>query len=79
MARPQKEITYRQRRDQASNYTKKPEVRGRIFKKDNYCCVQCSSIKDLTIDHIISVYRGGRNDDGNLQTLCNICNSGKEP
>lgn len=79
MARPQKQLTYRQRRSRASNYTKKPEVRQRIFLRDNYRCVQCGSIEDLTVDHIISIYRGGTDDDDNLQTLCNRCNAGKAP
>ena len=79
MAKPQKELTYMQRRSRASNYTKKPEVRQRIFLRDNSRCVKCGSIEDLTVDHIISIYRGGTDDDDNLQTLCNPCNAGKAP
>lgn len=79
MARPQRELTYKQRRSRASNYTKRPEVRQRIFLRDNNRCVECGSIQDLTVDHIISIYRGGTDDDDNLQTLCNHCNAGKAP
>jgi 5-methylcytosine-specific restriction endonuclease McrA len=62
------ELTYKQRRSRALN-TKKPEVRQRVFLGDNHRCVKCGSKEDLTVDHIISVYRGGTSEDGNLQTL----------
>jgi 5-methylcytosine-specific restriction endonuclease McrA len=79
MALPQKKLTYKQRRSKALNYTKKPEVRRRIFLRDNYRCVKCGSTEDLTVDHITSVYQGGTDEDSNLQTLCNTCNSRKAP
>ena len=72
-------LTYIHNRIRASAYTRKPEVRLRIFQRDNNRCIKCGSTNNLTIDHIISVYRGGDNSDGNLQTLCNICNAGKAP
>jgi len=75
----EKRLNYLKRRSQASNYTKRPEVRARIFARDNYRCVECGSTENLTIDHIISVYRGGTDEDTNLQTLCNSCNARKEP
>lgn len=70
---------YRKRRNRASNHTHKPEVRTRIFTRDNYRCLQCGSTENLTIDHIVSVYSGGTDEDNNLQTLCNPCNAGKAP
>jgi 5-methylcytosine-specific restriction endonuclease McrA len=70
-------LTYIRNRYRASNYTHRPEVRTRIFQRDGYQCRQCGSSDNLTIDHIISVYRGGSNEDSNLQTLCNSCNAGK--
>ncbi len=78
MARPKKQ-TYKYRRGEASRYTRRPEVRRRILSRDNNRCVKCGSTEDLTIDHIISVYSGGTDDDENLQTLCNKCNAGKAP
>jgi len=72
-------LNYIHNRIRASAYTRKPEVRERILQRDNYTCVQCGSIKNLTIDHIISVYHGGTNSDNNLQTLCNSCNARKAP
>lgn len=72
-------LRYTRRRNAACKYTTKPEVRDRIFSRDNYKCVLCGSTERLTIDHIISIYRGGTDDDDNLQTLCNRCNAGKAP
>lgn len=40
-------------------------------------CSQCRSTKDLTLDHIIALARGGTNDAGNAQVLCRRCNSSK--
>lgn len=72
-------LRYQRRRNQASNYTKRPEVRARIFARDHYKCRECGSAENLTVDHIISVYRGGIDEDVNLQTLCNSCNARKAP
>jgi 5-methylcytosine-specific restriction endonuclease McrA len=51
--------------------------RKRIHERDVYRCLRCGSHKDLQIDHVIPVARGGSNEDENLQTLCNLCNGSK--
>ena len=38
-------------------------------------CSKCGSTKDLTLDHIIPLARGGTNDQSNAQVLCRKCNS----
>jgi len=45
-----------------------------ILERDAYRCKQCGSYKNLHVDHIIPLSRGGTNDDTNLQTLCGLCN-----
>lgn len=70
---------YRKARNKASNYTKKPEVRRAVFSRDGYACVECGATENLTVDHILSVVRGGSNHLSNLQTLCRSCNSKKAP
>jgi len=41
-------------------------------------CAVCGSEKNLTLDHIIPLNRGGRHSIGNLQSLCATCNSSKQ-
>jgi hypothetical protein len=51
--------------------------RMRIFERDGFQCKRCGVQKDLTVDHIWPVSRGGSDDDDNLQTLCRRCNTSK--
>ena len=59
------------------------EWRIRVYKRDNFTCVQCgaSPAKDqsveLHVDHIKPWSRGGETIYKNLQTLCLKCNLGK--
>jgi hypothetical protein len=51
--------------------------RKKVFERDAYRCRRCSDWHNLEVDHIIPVSKGGGNGMGNLQTLCNSCNSKK--
>lgn len=51
--------------------------RQRIFDRDGKKCVECGVTKNLSIDHIIPVSKGGDSSDSNLRTLCKACNSKK--
>jgi hypothetical protein len=53
--------------------------RERIFTRDEWRCVDCASVKDLTIDHVTPGSHGGDNSDGNLATRCRGCNARKGP
>jgi len=56
-------------------------VRWDILKRDNYRCARCGHRPpevELEVDHVHPVARGGTNDSGNLQTLCDRCNRGKK-
>lgn len=69
--------TYKHKRKQASSYIAKPEVRKRIFDKHGKVCAACGSKKNIEIDHIIPVAKGGSNKDENLRPLCKTCNGSK--
>lgn len=68
-------------KEQRTLMTKK--LREHILSRDNYTCCNCgNSIQKepnllLEIDHIIPVSKGGRTEEGNLQTLCWRCNRAK--
>lgn len=64
-------------RKAASKFTAKKNIRRMIFKRDDYSCLKCGDIDNLSLDHIIPVNKGGPNRIGNLQTLCRSCNSSK--
>lgn len=59
-------------------YSKK--VRKIIYEKANGRCELCGRrllFQDMTLDHIVPLSMGGKNDMGNLQTLCFACNQFK--
>ena len=72
-------LTYKQRRNRASNYTKRPDIRDMVFSTYGYQCMMCGATTNLTIDHITSVFSNGSNELSNLQPLCRSCNSRKSP
>ena len=51
-----------------------PQQRYRIYRRDGFRCRHCRTSRELQIDHIYPVCRGGLTVDSNLQTLCRRCN-----
>lgn len=41
-------------------------------------CMRCGGSKELTVDHIIPLGRGGKNLRANNQVLCSVCNHWKD-
>lgn len=52
-------------------------VREQVYDRDGRQCVLCGSEDNLSLDHIIPLARGGREEMSNYQTLCRPCNSRK--
>ena len=52
------------------------EWENKIMKLGNKC-QNCGTIKNITIDHIIPLSKGGGNNIENLQPLCRSCNCRK--
>ena len=51
--------------------------RRRILLRGKGRCMKCGSKKNLEIDHVVPLARGGSNRLENLQLLCRDCNRRK--
>ncbi len=53
-------------------------TRREVFRRDNYTCQYCGKkTSDLTIDHVIPRYQGGRHVWKNVVAACPACNHRK--
>ena len=53
------------------------KMRFAIYNRDGNRCRKCGSTRNLEIDHIFPISRGGKSEYSNLQTLCHQCNTQK--
>jgi len=56
---------------------KVPFSKRNVFIRDHYKCGYCGSNKNLTIDHVIPISRGGKSTFDNCITCCRNCNHKK--
>lgn len=58
-----------------------PKKRFEVMRRDGFRCVYCgaapSDRRELVIDHVRPVIKGGSDRPSNLVTACERCNSGK--
>lgn len=65
------------------SYRRKPiskEIRQLVYNKCNGHCAYCGcelEYKDMQVDHVLAVGRGGSNDIDNLLPACRQCNYDK--
>jgi hypothetical protein len=50
-------------------------MRRLVFRRDDYKCVKCGKTKGIQVHHIIPVYMGGKDAEGNGVTLCEGCHA----
>jgi hypothetical protein len=54
-----------------------PVNRKEILRRDAHQCQYCGNKKQLTIDHVIPLSRGGKHTWNNVVIACSTCNSRK--
>ena len=52
-------------------------LRWAVWERDNFTCRQCGLRRELQVDHVVPVSKGGGTELSNLQTLCGTCNARK--
>ncbi len=50
------------------------KLRFAVFQRDHERCCKCGSRRNLEVDHIYPISKGGKTEMSNLQTLCHRCN-----
>jgi len=61
-----------------ANHYRDPGLRTELFERDSWRCQYCGErvrSNTATLDHIVPVSKGGRDDPENLATTCLMCNS----
>lgn len=79
-AHPEKEREWRRakwgRKYKDGDYVTEQEWQAILDKYGNKC-LRCGNTEDITQDHVIPLFMGGRHIASNLQPLCRSCNSRK--
>ncbi len=68
----------RQEREKARTLRKQNWWKNRIAKGICHYCGKSIAPKDLTLDHVVPVARGGRTTKGNCVPACKECNNQKK-
>lgn len=55
-----------------------PSTRWAIYHRDDFACVYCGHVGNLSLDHVRAVEQGGTHGPENLVTCCVSCNSSKQ-
>lgn len=68
----------RKEREKARELRKSAWWKNRIALGKCYYCADSFAPKDLTLDHVVPLVRGGRTAKGNCVPACKGCNSKKK-
>lgn len=72
------EATIRREREKARALRKQDWWKNRIAKGLCHYCDKAVPPKELTLDHLVPVARGGRSTKGNCVPACKDCNNRKK-
>jgi 5-methylcytosine-specific restriction endonuclease McrA len=72
------EETLRQERDKARELRRSQWWRNRIAAGLCHYCGARVPARELTLDHLVPLVRGGRSTRGNCVPACKACNSAKQ-
>lgn len=67
-------------KQQMKRRTKPRFSKGNVYLRDMYTCQYCEEKfgkRELTLDHVLPISRGGRTEWENIVAACNPCNSTK--
>lgn len=67
----------RRERRKARELRSSPWWKRKLARGTCYYCGGGFSPRELTMDHVVPIIRGGRSTKGNLVTACKPCNSDK--
>jgi len=68
----------RKEREKARELRKSSWWKQRLANGKCYYCGASFALKDLTLDHVVPLVRGGRTAKGNCVVACKQCNSKKQ-
>ncbi len=74
---PKRNCAYEQRRQARKANATIGEVDIAVIYERDKVCIYCGSDKDLTVDHLVPLARGGPHQQDNLAVACRSCNSRK--
>ncbi len=72
------EQTIRKERDKARVLRKQSWWQNKIAKGICHYCGKTAKPKELTLDHVVPIARGGRSTKGNCVPACKECNNNKK-
>jgi 5-methylcytosine-specific restriction endonuclease McrA len=61
-------------RTRRSNPKRRKRLRQLVLERDRYVCTYCGGVA-TTVDHVVSLNRGGADDPSNLVASCELCNT----
>lgn len=72
------DVTIRREREKARSLRKQGWWHSRVSKGLCHYCGQSVPPKELTLDHVVPLARGGRSTKGNCVPACKECNNQKK-